>query len=487
MTEARALDHLRRAFLPIMLGGLSALYAATVIAACLTGEQPLAVGIVGGALLTAVFAAARIAGTDTLTRHFSAAAAMALVGLLVFCTAGTHLQIDMHMAFFAVLAVTAGWSCWSSILVATAVVAVHHLALNVLYPAAVFPNGAEYARVVLHAVILVIEAAALALAARRLARALAASEAAAEEAARNARHAQDLASVQEAENAAKMARVGLLDALTRAFERDVSVLTQGLAGAATEMEATAASMAGIAADTTQQTVTAAGAAEQTSANVQMVAAASEEMSASVREIVHQVSQSARVATGAVETARQTDATVQRLASTAERISTVVSVISDIASQTNLLALNATIEAARAGEAGKGFAVVAAEVKQLAGQTAKATDEIAGQITVIQDETRQAVADIRQIGRVIAEMASVSTGVAAAMEEQGATTQEIARNVQQAARGTQMVTDNISHVQDGAGQTSAAASQVLSTARELAHHADNLTQEVTNFLTRVKAA
>ncbi|GJD99261.1 methyl-accepting chemotaxis protein [Methylobacterium isbiliense] len=487
MTKSRALDQLRRAFLPIMLGGLSGLYAVIVIAAWLVGGQPLAVGTVGGALLLAVFGAARIAGADALTRHLSAATAMALVGLLVFCTAGTHLQIDMHMAFFAVLAVTAGWSCWSSILVATAVVAVHHLSLNVLYPAAVFPNGAEYSRVVLHAVILVIEAGALALAARQLARALAASETAAAEAARNARHAQDLAAAQEAENAAKMKRVSLLDALTQAFERDVSVLAQGLAGAATEMEATAQSMARIAADTTQQTVTAAGAAQQTSANVQMVAAASEEMSASVREIVHQVGQSAQVATGAVETARQTNATVQRLASTAEQVSTIVSVISDIASQTNLLALNATIEAARAGEAGRGFAVVAAEVKQLAGQTAKATEEISGQITVIQDETRQAVADLRQIGRVIAEMSSVSAGIAEAMEEQGATTLEIARNVQQAARGTEMVTGNISQVREGAGQTSTAATQVLSAARELALHADSLTQEVTSFLIRVKSA
>ena len=185
----------------------------------------------------------------------------------------------------------------------------------------------------------------------------------------NAVEARALADTQEAERAAKMRRANALDGLTKAFESSVSVLTQGLAGAATEMEATARAMTTTAADTTQQSVSAAGAAQQTSANVQTVAAASEEMSASVAEIVHQVSQSSRIAGQAVETARRTDATVQQLTGTAERISSAVSLITDIASRTNLLALNATIEAARAGDAGRGFAVVATEVMNWPGRPA----------------------------------------------------------------------------------------------------------------------
>jgi methyl-accepting chemotaxis protein len=303
----------------------------------------------------------------------------------------------------------------------------------------------------------------------------------------NAIAARRLASEQEVENAAKMRRAELLDQITKRFEHNVSALTQGLAGAATEMEATAQSMAGVADQTTQQTVIVAGAAEETSANVQTVAAATEELSASVQEIVHQVTQSAQIAGRAVENAARTDATVRRLAATAERITEFVSVISNIASQTNLLALNATIEAARAGEAGRGFAVVASEVKELAGQTAKATGEIGERITEIQSATHEAVSDIGAISRIIAEMSSYASSIAAAMEEQGAATQEITRNVQEAARGTEQVTTNISGVREGAGQTGAAASQVLSAAQELAQHSESLTREVGSFLANVKAA
>jgi methyl-accepting chemotaxis protein len=303
----------------------------------------------------------------------------------------------------------------------------------------------------------------------------------------NAIEAERLAAAQAAEDEARMRRARLVDELAREFEQTVSGLTAGLAGAATEMEATARAMTGVAEETTRQTVTVAGAASQTSSNVQTVAAASEEMTASIQEIVQQVNQSSRIAARAVEDAARTNATVQRLAGTAERISDFVATVSSIANQTNLLALNATIEAARAGAAGRGFAVVAAEVKELAGQTGKATDEIGARIGEIQDATRETVTDIRQIAKVIEDMSTYAASIAAAMEEQGSAVQEITRNVQQAARGTEQVTSNIVGVRDGAGQTSTAASQVLDAAQELSQQSEMLRHEVTRFLGRVKAA
>jgi methyl-accepting chemotaxis protein len=303
----------------------------------------------------------------------------------------------------------------------------------------------------------------------------------------NAVEARRLAAAQEAENQAKMRRAQNLDELTRRFEAEVSARTQGLSSAATEMEATAQSMTAIAAQTNTQSMTVASAAEQASANVQTVAAAAEELSVSIQEIASQVAQSSRVAERAVDGANRTNTTVRMLAESAERIGQVIALINTIAGQTNLLALNATIEAARAGEAGRGFAVVANEVKELANQTAKATDEIGSQIASVQQATQECVNAIQHIAATISEMSQISNSIAAAVEEQGAATKEIARNVQEAARGTEQVTSNITDVREGAGQTGSAASQVLSAAQELARHSSDLSSEVDTFLAGVKAA
>ncbi|GIK98439.1 MAG: methyl-accepting chemotaxis protein [Alphaproteobacteria bacterium] len=271
------------------------------------------------------------------------------------------------------------------------------------------------------------------------------------------------------------------------FQASVGGIVETVSSSATEMQTTAQSLTATAEETSRQSTAVAAASEQASANVQTVASAAEELSSSIAEISRQVAQSAEIAGRAVAEAERTNGQVKGLAEAAQKIGEVVNLISDIASQTNLLALNATIEAARAGEAGKGFAVVASEVKNLATQTAKATEEITGQIASIQQATREAVAAIQSIGQTIGSINEIATTIASAVEEQGAATQEIARNVQQAAAGTTEVSSNIAGVTQAAGETGAAATQMLSASGELARQGEHLRSEVDKFLQAVRVA
>ena len=290
-----------------------------------------------------------------------------------------------------------------------------------------------------------------------------------------------------ADEAAAAERKRTMIELADGFERAVGSIVGMVYSSATELQTTAQAMTSSATETASQSTTVAAAAEQASANVQTVAAAAEELGSSVQEIGRQVLGSANLAQTAVGEADETHHLVQALTQAAARIGEVIGLISNIAAQTNLLALNATIEAARAGEAGRGFAVVATEVKELAGQTARATEEISQQIAQIQGVTGQAVSAIDAIAGRIREINGVATIIAAAVEQQGAATQEIVRNVAQAATGTDQVTSNIVGVAQASEATGAAATQVVGAASALSRQSEQLGTEVSRFLATVRAA
>ncbi len=278
-----------------------------------------------------------------------------------------------------------------------------------------------------------------------------------------------------------------IERLTADFDAAASAMVQQVAAAAGQLQSTAGAMSATAQQTSHQATAVAAASEEASVNVQTVAAAAEELSGSINEIGRQVAHSSGISQDAVGEASKAGEVVNELADTAQRIGEVINLITDIASQTNLLALNATIEAARAGEAGKGFAVVAGEVKNLANQTARATDEIGTQIAAIQDQTHRVVGTIGTIVKVIEEIGQISGDVAAAVEEQSAATQEIARNVEQAAAGTAEVSGNVVQVQDAADQTGTSSREVLEASRTLAEQSSNLRSTIEAFLKDVRAA
>ena len=296
-----------------------------------------------------------------------------------------------------------------------------------------------------------------------------------------------MAQEQAREQAEKEERHQKVSRYIAEFEVTVMSILDGLAHAESSMRRAAVDMKQGADDTKNLSVSVASAAEQSSGNVATVASAAEELSASINEISQQVLHSAAIAGRAVEMTDGASAQIHELEGTVSQIGDIVDLINDIAAQTNLLALNATIEAARAGEAGKGFAVVANEVKNLANQTAKATEEISQQISRVQNSTDETVRVIQEITNVIGEISSVVTSVSSAVEEQGAATQEIARNVEQASYGSQLVTDNIHQVMGAAERASQISNEIGYSSQEISEQAGQLRQNVDSFMERVRAA
>jgi len=303
----------------------------------------------------------------------------------------------------------------------------------------------------------------------------------------NAREIQHLAAERESfQKTTQEQRRAELNELADQFEITVKEVVETVASASSQLQSLAAELAETVESTDMRATNVSTASEQASANVQTVAVAAEELASSLGEISRQVNQSNLISNRANAQAMTTSESVEGLSKAAEKIGKVVEMISEIASQTNLLALNATIEAARAGDAGKGFAVVAAEVKSLANETARATEDIANQIASIQGATKGTVDAIRDIATTIEEVDEIATSIATAVEEQGIATQEIARNVHEAARGTEEVSSNISEVTSAAQDTKKAAVQLLQSAEGLNKSSDALRMEVDGFIMKVRA-
>lgn len=302
----------------------------------------------------------------------------------------------------------------------------------------------------------------------------------------NARQIEKLKSEQaEAERIAAEKQKREMNTLADDFEKSVGHIVSIVASAATELQSSSKNLSEMSDQTNRQTATVAAATEEASSSIQTVASASEELSASISEINRQISNSSKIAASAVEEVKKTDETVSTLSEAATQIGDVVKLIQDIAEQTNLLALNATIEAARAGEAGKGFAVVASEVKNLANQTGRATEEISKKIVTVQSVSNESVNAIRSIGTIIERIDENTKTIADALRQQDAATREISNNVQQASSGTSEISSSIVNVTHAAKESQSAATEVFEASSELSKTSESLRIEVQSFVNKIR--
>lgn len=423
-----------------------------------------------------------------ISRQTISVALMAMPALLLALFQGHHWLMDMHMYFYATLAMLAAFCDWRVLVVSTFAIAAHHLTLNFVLPAAVFPNGTELARVVLHAVIVTIEASVLIWLTTWLAKALSAAAAALAQAQASEAETRRLSNEKvETERAGEAQRRSVQAVLADELDARVAEVVKVVCGEAERMRARTNEVGEMTRAGKSSSAQAGERADEASGDARSVAAASAELATAVADISEQVKHSSDIAQQAVAQAENTDATVQRLATAAQKIGEVTDLISQIAQQTNLLALNATIEAARAGDAGKGFAVVAAEVKSLATQTARATQEIGDQIAEMQQATGTAVDAISSIRRTIAEINDSATTIVMTIEAKTETVRHISDNTMRVADGTRVLSEEIRSVMNSSDRVAVAVNDVGDRFNTLTERLQGLETEVGSFLQKVRAA
>jgi len=449
-----------------------------------SGIVPIAAAALASLLALACY---RLNGPAIATQLVIATMLVGQVSILVFSFAGHPWQPDMHMYYFAILALLAGFCDWRPIVLGAVLTALHHLVLQYALPAAVFYQGGSLLRVLLHAVIVVIETSFLAVFAVVLQRMFAMNEASLSRA----------EAVAERERAAGEKERNLAEELGRRAEK----LREAVAGFHAQMEQamavldhSAAAMKGEAGALTEtsdhvrrQTALVSGSAAGTMESIDHLSAASTELVASIGEIGRNAGHSADGSKSAATLARHASTEIENLAHSSENVGAVVEIIRGIAAQTSMLALNATIEAARAGEMGRGFAVVASEVKTLSAQTAKATDDVSYQIGMMQQASQRSLKSIRAIVEAIGAVESVADAIALSVDEQSRATAEIAHQVRLSFEGAQRSADVAGSFEVMTRQTHGAAQQLQGAANALAQQAHDIRREVAHFCERVAAA
>lgn len=445
----------------------------------------LALGLLSTASATAIWL---MRGTSWVTRQVTSVVAIGHVMLLVFDFAGGPYQIDMHMYFFATLAILSGWLDWRAVLSAALATVFHHLGLNFLYAYAVFPNGANIARVMLHAVIVIIETGALIWMVETLRTAMYQAEA--------DRHEADAARLEAERSQSRIAdltreaedeRRKTIAEISGSFEAKVASVTDQVAPAVADLQAAAETMLATATGTGTRFEEVVSTSGQARSNIQAIAGAADGLRNSIATIREQATRSQGEAVSASRKAEEAARTVSEMVAGAETISQVVDLIRSIAEKTNLLALNATIESARAGDAGRGFAVVAQEVKQLATQTATATEEISAQIASIQQVSANAQGSMNQVVETIATSMQILTDLGRSIEEQLDATSEISDTVSRTVDETFTLDGSVGAIHSEIRDAATQSRTVIDAANLLSRHTGQLQAEMAEFVRMVRQA